>query len=212
MPLRLYRILSMLSVHKSEQRVAPTTVGGGADVPTEYRVNPDRITSVSGDFTKNGLGRRFTRAVSLTLFAVFLASAIASMFFGMVWRRHGYGLAVAPGAVWLGHGVDSRPHFEVGLYERSTVTPNDKMLWWFRGEFGGGLWTLGVPLWTLSLGFGVVAGLSWWRRRTIKDRCQHCGYDLTGATSAVCPECGRRYHAADTVATWKKAMGCKEHE
>ena len=29
-----------------------------------------------------------------------------------------------------------------------------------------------------------------WRRRPKADRCEHCGYDLTGNESGVCPECG----------------------
>lgn len=30
------------------------------------------------------------------------------------------------------------------------------------------------------------------RRRRRKGHCQRCGYDLTGNTSGVCPECGER--------------------
>ena len=29
---------------------------------------------------------------------------------------------------------------------------------------------------------------NWWRRRA--GRCLHCGYDLTGNVSGICPECG----------------------
>ena len=33
----------------------------------------------------------------------------------------------------------------------------------------------------------------WWRRRQRRRRnlCLHCGYDLTGTVTGICPECGR---------------------
>ncbi|MCB9850952.1 MAG: hypothetical protein H6817_09650 [Phycisphaerales bacterium] len=37
---------------------------------------------------------------------------------------------------------------------------------------------------------GVIAHLVW-RKRRISGRCTQCGYDLTGNTSGVCPECGQ---------------------
>lgn len=43
-----------------------------------------------------------------------------------------------------------------------------------------------VPL-TLSLVLPVVWGVR--RRKAMKGACRACGYDLTGNTSGVCPEC-----------------------
>ena len=49
-----------------------------------------------------------------------------------------------------------------------------------------------VPLWIpLSLVVIPTAFLFWCDRRRVSARCcQACGYDLTGNTSGVCPECG----------------------
>jgi hypothetical protein len=55
-----------------------------------------------------------------------------------------------------------------------------------------------VPLWPLAvllLAYPTLAfirgPLRRWRRRK-RGLCIHCGYDLTGNTSGVCPECGER--------------------
>lgn len=34
-----------------------------------------------------------------------------------------------------------------------------------------------------------------WKARLRKDLCLHCGYELTGNTSGVCPECGESIRA-----------------
>ena len=48
-----------------------------------------------------------------------------------------------------------------------------------------------VPLLPLTVVLGMTAALLWWLdRRPPPGHCQSCGYDLTGNTSGVCPECG----------------------
>ena len=56
---------------------------------------------------------------------------------------------------------------------------------------GSGFASVQVPLWLP----GVVCGLvAWWgwrvRPRHGPGHCQECGYDLRGAATSVCPECG----------------------
>jgi hypothetical protein len=60
----------------------------------------------------------------------------------------------------------------------------------------GTFWQLKVPLLLLA-GTGLilpaVQAVAGWRRRAASRRrghCRHCGYDLTGNVSGVCPECG----------------------
>jgi len=51
----------------------------------------------------------------------------------------------------------------------------------------------GFPLWLPILVLSIPAIFLWkltWRRRFPTGHCQHCGYDLTGNVSGVCPECG----------------------
>jgi hypothetical protein len=56
-----------------------------------------------------------------------------------------------------------------------------------------------LPLWALAVVLGlipVVSLLRWRVRsrvqqwRTIRGRCLSCGYNLTGNTTGICPECG----------------------
>ena len=50
-----------------------------------------------------------------------------------------------------------------------------------------------IPLW-IPLLFIAVPTFILWRgdRRYPPGYCRHCGYDLTGNVSGVCPECGAR--------------------
>lgn len=52
-------------------------------------------------------------------------------------------------------------------------------------------WSLFVPLWPIVLAASVPTVYLWWLDRCCIPRghCQHCGYDLTGNVSGVCPEC-----------------------
>jgi len=53
---------------------------------------------------------------------------------------------------------------------------------------------IAVPFWaivTLTASLPLWLNLLTTRRRCPKDRvCKSCGYNLTGNTSGVCPECG----------------------
>lgn len=50
---------------------------------------------------------------------------------------------------------------------------------------------LHIPLWIPLVLLGVSTALLWWRdRRPPRGHCRTCGYNLTGNTSGVCPECG----------------------
>ena len=72
----------------------------------------------------------------------------------------------------------------------------------FIGVFGlaaeGGTWATGVYLGLAAVwicGAAGPAGWRWWRGRVGMHRlhrnlCPHCGYNLTGNVSGVCPECG----------------------
>lgn len=69
--------------------------------------------------------------------------------------------------------------------------------WWFVSRHlpvvvkGSTLHLVGVPLWSLALTAGLPSAWLWLRgRRRAPGLCVHCGYDLRGNASGVCPECG----------------------
>ena len=50
-----------------------------------------------------------------------------------------------------------------------------------------------IPLWLPFLAIATPTTILWYfdrPRRVRPGHCQHCGYDLTGNTSGICPECG----------------------
>jgi len=53
-----------------------------------------------------------------------------------------------------------------------------------------------VPIWVVALAAGVAYLFALiWRRHPVQGHCTHCGYNLAGNTSGICPECGTRIPA-----------------
>ncbi len=53
--------------------------------------------------------------------------------------------------------------------------------------------TIIIPLWPMALACLVVVVVPiLWKRRHTTGHCLSCGYDFTGNTSGICPECGVR--------------------
>ena len=72
--------------------------------------------------------------------------------------------------------------------------------WFFASRWNPGLPRIVLPMLLGAVGGFGIAALFWivhrrviqrdlWRR--LPHLCDGCGYDLTGAASGVCPECGR---------------------
>lgn len=57
-----------------------------------------------------------------------------------------------------------------------------------------GVRVIAVSCWLFLPLLAVTSGFLWYRdrRRIPRGHCQACGYNLTGNTSGVCPECGQR--------------------
>ncbi len=140
---------------------------------------------------------RVVKSVGLVVCVLILAAWGASLvLFVQVPYGGNAAIALRGGGVLLLTGVSER---------------GGPMTWHVRTESGYGLglrgpypglttWRRGGrtlitwwPLWPVFLAAAVPTTLLWWRdRRYPKGHCQTCGYDLTGNTSGVCPECGEK--------------------
>jgi len=67
-------------------------------------------------------------------------------------------------------------------------------------------WAVTCPMWVLMVPAILLVPVSWavsTLRRAVRSRagrCRSCGYDLTGNTSGVCPECGATVRDAGAIA------------
>ena len=62
-------------------------------------------------------------------------------------------------------------------------------------------WLLVIPYWLPFLLLAIPTTTLWYRDRCPpEDHCQHCGYNLTGHESGVCPECATPVAKPETTA------------
>jgi len=62
-------------------------------------------------------------------------------------------------------------------------------------------WYIRVPFWLMLLPFALPTTILWLRdRRPGKGHCPHCGYNLTGNESGICPECATPVTKQETTA------------
>ena len=68
-------------------------------------------------------------------------------------------------------------------------------------------WAVTFPMWLLMVPAILLVTVAWLLsslRRAVRSRagrCRACGYDLTGNTSGICPECGATVNAIATAPT-----------
>ncbi|MFM9994900.1 MAG: hypothetical protein ACKVU4_03765 [Phycisphaerales bacterium] len=86
---------------------------------------------------------------------------------------------------WVPPNNAVQPHWIVGPHP-------DLFRWWpfwIVNQYSG---DIGLPLWPIAVGLLYLPIAIWLidrRARRAGTRCS-CGYDLTGNTTGVCPECG----------------------
>lgn len=108
------------------------------------------------------------------------------------WSSGGGHCRIAAGAGGAGVGWCSQQAccFLPGLSYEHCDELNPRT-WWFD-YYDGSVSYLHLPLWVPLLLVALPTAFLWWRdRRVPPGHCLQCGYDLTGNTSGVCPECGR---------------------
>jgi hypothetical protein len=127
---------------------------------------------------------------------LFLTIWISSRWWHLGYKSRGgtWAVGVDAGTVVIGYarpGVWSNPH---GFLLRF-LDPPLHFAWWFNSESQPLATWWSVPLWVPTVPLLLATCAAWRldaiaRRRGRPGHCAACGYDLTGNTSGVCPECG----------------------
>ncbi|MCP4590375.1 MAG: hypothetical protein GY842_06510 [bacterium] len=134
-----------------------------------------------------------TRRIAKWAGLVACAVIVASWYVSTRWM-----IAYADESTALGGGIDRHALlFCHGLFTgldgwhvESAHGRRDMFLLPWAGSDGSAQGLI-IPLWMLFVGSAGGTAWLWWRdRRPPPGDCQACGYDLTGNTSGVCPECG----------------------
>jgi len=123
------------------------------------------------------------------LLATLVGWVVSSLWtFGRINGEGGVTVILADGGVTFAHGL------RFPGFPRLWVSSSRPVKWgWGLPHVvarpqGHHVW---VPFWSFVLFSVSVAGYLWWKdRRFPTGLCLHCGYNLTGNTSGVCPECG----------------------
>lgn len=131
--------------------------------------------------------------VCVTMAVAWAVSPRREVFFHLV-RSDGsvYWVGARKGLILLGGDTDP-PMLLEGTWETgfSSSRYGIRQLRWLPKVTTMGNWVLHCPLW---IPFGLIAiptAYVFYRdRRPPPGHCQECGYNLTGNTSGVCPECG----------------------
>ena len=129
---------------------------------------------------------------------ILVAALICSKWHYLGYTAESWSLGVTGGALFLSNDEPNLRQplgFEVG----DAVSGWDDLAnaWFQKGLVPktvrvGDLYYRWIPLWLPFIAVGIPTAGLWWidRRHPAPGSCR-CGYDLTGNTSGVCPECGQ---------------------
>ena len=136
--------------------------------------------------------RKFTLWTGTTLCVLIVAAFVVSGWWLLaVQVPTGYGPAVTASGGAFGVLLEEQ-WSEAFVLESRTVSPwgsGPNWRWWNYWEVD---WRrIAVPLYAVLLAVAVPTLLVWrFGRKPVRPGHCGCGYDLTGNTSGVCPECG----------------------
>lgn len=170
-----------------------------------------RSCRVGGNRQNRRCGRRAVRVIATSFSLIIAALWLASAFYQCEWCQPGLTLMIQNGGVsftikpraWGRSEPDSWPrskdiryHYDDARVQLFVVRNRDGRLTWgfpyVDCAAGQPIWLGWLPLW---LPFIVSLLPAVWlcfggQGRPSTGYCVRCGYDLTGNTSGVCPECG----------------------
>lgn len=146
-------------------------------------------------------GRRaikwFATLAAFVIAAAFVATLVSHT---TLQSRYGHTLTLARGALWVTWGqrlnaidITRIPFMTMNI--EPTPAGGKPLVWAAEFDLFRTPGYLTLPLWAPFAILALLA-IALWRREHLAGHCRDCGYDLTGNTSGVCPECGRPTPAA----------------
>lgn len=136
-----------------------------------------------------GNSRRLTMGAVLT-FAILW---VVSLWRWLGWEGTNLTIYVGSGRIGIIYiGTQTRNGEGWFTYEHPTAPPVI-LDWSFAVDLSAKEYFLAVPLWVPLLCGLLVFALGLSARKASRElRCMSCGYDLTGSSSGICPECGKK--------------------
>jgi hypothetical protein len=137
--------------------------------------------------------------LSLVILGAWTASSFWCFGYELCGPGWGYRLSISDGHITCGRRllVATAVPFPPGWY---IFHHRLNLKWSATFSFVPALQSMSLPLWMPLVLVAVPTAVLWWRdrRRVPPGHCQRCGYDLTGNTSGICPECGSSVPKAGT--------------
>ena len=137
--------------------------------------------------------QRWAKWVGLTACVISFLALLSSFIFTVTMYRSGWSAVLGFGDVIVQSTNAQYGNPQQGwAFKKRLASEPIVFQWWVRLRNPvESVWQVIVPTWIPLVALTMPTAFLWYRdRRTPPGHCQSCGYNLTGNTSGVCPECG----------------------